>query len=95
MGSFTRVSGRYTDLPAFLKKQKTPILGAFLDGTSTHTFAFPKSGILVIGSESHGISPEVEACVTAKITIPSFGKAESLNAAVAGAVIIDRWKSSL
>ena len=95
MGSFTRVSGHYTDLSAYLKKQKTPVLGAFLDGTSVHTFAFPKSGILVIGSESHGISMEVEKTVTERVTIPRFGGAESLNAAVAGAIILDRFKGSL
>lgn len=93
MGSFTRVNGYYTELPAFLKQQKTPVLGAFLDGTSAHTFSFPKDGILVIGSESHGISSEVARFVTQKITIPSFGGAESLNAAVAGSILLDRWKS--
>ena len=95
MGSFTRVIGHYTELPAFLKEAKQPILGAFLGGSSIHGMKFPKEGILVIGSESHGISREVEKCVTEKITIPAFGGAESLNAAVAGGIILDRWKSSL
>lgn len=94
MGSFTRVSGSYTDLPSFLRAQKIPKLGAFLSGSSVHEFRFPDSGILIIGSESHGISKDVAKCVTEKITIPSFGGAESLNAAVAGAVILDRWKGS-
>jgi TrmH family RNA methyltransferase len=95
MGSFTRVAGHYAELPAFLKQAKLPVLGAFLDGASAHAFAFPENGILVIGSESHGISQGVEKCVTQKITIPSFGGAESLNAGVAGGIILDRWKGSL
>jgi len=95
MGSFTRVSGFYTDLASFLKKQSAPKLGADLRGTSVHAFAFPKNGILVIGSESHGISADVAKQLSGKITIPSFGKAESLNAAVAGAIILDRWKSGI
>ncbi len=96
MGSFTRVECFYTELPAYLRAQKVPVLGAFLDGKSVHSFAFPKSGILVVGSESHGISKEAAKCVTEKVTIPSFGGgAESLNAAVAGAIILDRWKGSL
>lgn len=95
MGSFTRVAGYYTELPAFLKSVKMPIIGTFLGGASAHTFAFPKDGMLVIGSESHGISREVEKSVTDKVTIPSFGGgAESLNAAVACAVMLDRWKGS-
>lgn len=96
MGSFTRVEGFYTDLPSFLRTQKVPKLGAFLEGSSVHTFKFPKTGILIVGSESHGISKEVAKCVTEKITIPSFGgNAESLNAAVAGAIILDRWRGNL
>ncbi|MBP6884526.1 MAG: RNA methyltransferase [Candidatus Pacebacteria bacterium] len=91
MGSFTRVNGYYTELPAFLKQQKAPILGGFMDGKSTHTYKFPTSGILVIGSESHGISKEVAKCITEKITIPKIGGAESLNAGVATAVILDNW----
>ena len=91
MGSFARVNGFYTDLPGFLAKIKTPILGAFLEGESVHTYKFPKTGILVIGSESHGISREVARYITQKITIPRRGQAESLNAGVAGGIIIDRW----
>ena len=96
MGSFARVSGFYTDLPTFLAKQKKeniPIFGTFLSGTSIHKTTFPETGILIIGSESHGISKEVTKSVTAKITIPRYGKAESLNAAVAGAIVLDAWKA--
>lgn len=95
MGSFTRVEGYYTDLPIFLRSQKTAKLGTFLEGKSVHAFEFPKTGILIIGSESNGISKEVAKCVTEKITIPRFGGAESLNAGVAGAVILDRWIGGL
>ncbi len=95
MGSFTRVNGYYGDLAQLLRSVKAPKLGAFLDGKSTHEYAFPKNGILVIGSESHGIQKDVAREITERITIPAFGKAESLNAAIAGAVILDRWAGSL
>lgn len=91
MGSFTRVNCYYADLPKFIKETKLPTIGTFLKGKSAHTFAFPKDGLLVLGSESHGISYDVEKCVNEKITIPSYGKAESLNIAIAGAIILDRW----
>ena len=93
MGSFTRVRCFYADLPNFLAKQKAPKIGTFLKGKSSHTFSYPKNGILILGSESHGISKDVEKCVTEKVTIPSFGNAESLNIAIAGAVMLDRWMS--
>ena len=91
-GSFIRVQIFYTDLKLFLTETKIPVLGAFLDGENIHKLVFPKSGILVMGNESKGISPEIETCITQKITIPSFGQAESLNVAVATAVILDNWK---
>jgi TrmH family RNA methyltransferase len=36
----------------------------------------PKSGILVMGNESNGISRELEKNINQRITIPSFGKAD-------------------
>lgn len=92
MGSFARVSFSYVDLPAFLQSVKVPVIGAFLDGADVHTFSFPKSGILVIGNESHGISSEVSKLISDRITIPSYGGAESLNAGIATAVILDNWR---
>jgi len=43
---------------------------------------------LLIGGEAFGASPEGEAMATQKITIPMKGRAESLNAAVAAAILI-------
>lgn len=94
-GSFIRVDIFYTNLVESLPKIGLPILGAFMNGESVHSFKFPKSGILVMGNESNGISKDVEKMVTQKITIPSFGKAESLNVAIATSVIMDNWKRNL
>lgn len=91
MGSFTRVNVYYTELSEFLLKQKMPVIGGFLEGKSVYDYSFPDSGFLVIGSESHGISKDVKKCIREKVTIPKIGFAESLNAAVSGAIILDRW----
>lgn len=91
-GSFTRVNIFYTDLSDFLSLQKLPILGAFLLGENIHETKFPSGGILVMGNESNGVSYEIEQLITKKITIPAYGKAESLNVAIATAVILDNWK---
>lgn len=89
MGSFVRTGIYYTDLVQFLSKNSLPVLGAFLDGENVHKMNFGTSGILVIGNEANGISKEVEKFVTKRITVPRFGEAESLNAAIATAVICD------
>lgn len=89
MGSFTRTHVWYTNLVDFLKDTKVPVYGTFLNGENAHTFTYGMGGIVVVGNEANGISQEVENYVTHKITIPHYGKAESLNAAIATAVILD------
>ncbi len=92
MGSFIRVNLHYTLLPEWLKTNKLPVWGTFLDGTDVHRAGFGDEGWIVIGNESKGISKEVAAYVTNRITIPRMGKAESLNASVATAVVLDNLR---
>lgn len=89
MGSFTRVQVYYCDLTSYLPSLKLPVYGAFLDGSSIYEASLPEAGILLMGNESQGISKAVEKFVTNKIKIPAFGKAESLNVAIATAVCCD------
>ncbi len=92
MGSFTRVNVAYEDLQVFISKSKLPTIGTFLHGENVHHFNFPKEGLIVIGNESRGISKEVQQTITHKISIPSFGEAESLNAAIATAIVCDNLR---
>lgn len=89
MGSFCRVNVFYTNLPEYLKQQTATVYGTFLKGDDVHTTSFAKSGFIVMGNESNGISAEVEKCITHRITIPRKGGAESLNAAIATAIVLD------
>ena len=43
---------------------------------------------LVLGNEAHGLPTEVEALLDGRVTIPMAGRAESLNVAVAGSVLL-------
>ncbi|WP_341224473.1 RNA methyltransferase [uncultured Arcticibacterium sp.] len=94
MGSFGRVNCFYTNLSEYLTELNLPVYGAYLNGQNIHQLSFPESGVLLMGSESHGISAELKETVSNKITIPAFGKAESLNAGVATAVILDNIRRS-
>lgn len=94
MGSFTRVQIYYTGLPDYLLENRLPVYGAFLEGTNVHEVTFGRGGLILIGSESHGISPGLQGFVTERVTIPRFGRAESLNAGVATAVILDNLRRS-
>lgn len=92
MGSFTRVSMFQTNLKNFLDKQSMPIFGAFTDGENIHEVDFPEGGFIVLGNESKGISPELSGMIKRRISIPRYGRAESLNVATAAAVICDNLK---
>jgi len=51
---------------------------------------------LVVGGEAHGASPEARRRATQTVSIPMPGGAESLNAAVAGGILLfeavrQRW----
>lgn len=92
MGSFTRVEMFYTSLPAYLQNTTFPVYGAVLDGNDVHATVFSSGGYLIIGNESRGISDEVLPYISDRITIPRYGQAESLNAAVATAIICDNLK---
>jgi len=94
MGSFCRMNVFYTSLPDFLSSSVLPIYGTFLDGSNVHDLTFAEGGLIVIGNEANGISHSVEKLITHKITIPSFGKAESLNAGIATAVVLDNLRRS-
>lgn len=92
MGSFLRVQVVYKDLEKFIGETKLPVYGAVMKGQNVHETKFPKGGILLLGNESNGIGRTLEALVKNKITIPRIGEAESLNAAIATAIILDNWR---
>ena len=57
--------------------------------------SLPENGILVMGNEANGVSKEVEAIITEKISIPRFGdlqETESLNVATATAILLSEFR---
>jgi TrmH family RNA methyltransferase len=55
----------------------------------------PSKLVLVMGSESHGVSNEILSMVTQKISIPKFGQTESLNVAMATGIILAEYKKEV
>jgi TrmH family RNA methyltransferase len=94
MGSFARIAAHTADLATVLAEisTATPILGCDLAGDDVHALPPLKNAVVVIGSEGRGLSPAVAARVTRRITIPRMGEAESLNAAIAGAIVCDNLR---
>ncbi|MDF3076535.1 MAG: aviRb [Sphingobacteriaceae bacterium] len=92
MGSLSRIEVYYTDLENFLKDFQGKVYGALLDGESIYETKFATRGLLVLGNEGNGISPEVQKLITHAVTIPAFGKAESLNVAISAAIFCSELK---
>ena len=93
MGSFARVRAHTADLAAVLKEAKSPVLGCDLTGDDVHSIPPLRDAVVVIGSEGRGLSPALRPLVTEFVTIPKFGAAaESLNAAVAAAIVCDNLR---
>ncbi len=93
MGSLARVKIIYaTDLTNLKGLSNLPVYAATLDGENIFEEKLPKNAIILIGNESKGLSESLIRTATKQISIPRFGKAESLNAAVAGAIILSHFR---
>ena len=95
MGSVFHTNVFYMNLPeaiSHLKSENYRVLAAEMKGENA--FSFKPSGkiALVMGSESHGLSPDLRSFIDQSITIPSYGKAESLNVAVATSILLASFK---
>lgn len=98
MGSLFRVNVSYHNLKFYLQNlpKDYPIYGAVVEnGENIYEKQVQKHGIIIIGSESHGISNEILPLINNPITIPNFSinqKAESLNASIATGIIVSEFK---
>ena len=93
MGSIFRMDIRFPpSLPealAQLRSSGYALISSQLDGEPFYARSpVPVPFVLIVGNEGNGISPEVKALATCRFRLPMRGGAESLNAAVAGAVMM-------
>jgi TrmH family RNA methyltransferase len=95
MGSIARVNVSYIDFESFISQTQLPVFGTFMNGTNIYKTDLPQEGIIIMGNEANGISPEIEKLVKNRLTIPRFGtlqKTESLNVATATAIILSEFR---
>ncbi len=97
MGALFRTNVVYADLKKIVEeyhKADVPVFATSLDGTDIYKTTLSSNGLIIIGNESHGVSPELLAMINTKLLIPSFssGVAESLNAAVAAGVVCSEFR---
>ena len=93
MGSVFRMNVVSTDLERYLKEARDrgkAIYGALLEGENLFKKTTWDDGVVVIGSESHGIRTNILPLITHPITIPRAegSVTESLNASMAAGIIL-------
>lgn len=90
MGSIFHLPIITVDLNNYLQeriKNGYRVAAADMYGIADYSYDWQKT-CLVIGNESRGVSKEILSFSTDKISVPMYGKAESLNAAVAAGILI-------
>lgn len=91
MGALARVKVYYTSLTEFLTTvNRSAVYGTFLDGNDIYRTPLSGTGVIVMGNEGNGISPELEPYIGNRLYIPNYPvgqpTSESLNVAVAAAI---------
>jgi RNA methyltransferase, TrmH family len=77
------------------KKAGFKVVSTVLEGgKSLNRFPFPEQSIIVFGNEAHGVSKEIQHLADEKLTIPKFGRAESLNVAISCGIILNSARTT-
>lgn len=102
MGALARVRLHYVDLPqmlAQLHQQGIPLYGTLLEGRNMYdanAIADRHKGVIIMGNEGNGISPQVRQLITHPLFIPSYPAdmptSESLNVGIATAIVLSEFR---
>lgn len=101
MGAIFRKKVIYTDLSEICKRFHSlglPVYGTFLDGKNLYdgVSSERKHGLIVMGSESFGISEQLRGLIENRLLIPPYpadaATSESLNVAIATAIICAEFR---
>lgn len=99
MGAIFRTRFVYASLPEVARcfiQEGMDVYGTFLDGQTLYEENLAGEGLIVMGNESEGISPEMAACVTRRLFIPPYPvgvpTSESLNVATATAITLSEFR---
>jgi TrmH family RNA methyltransferase len=72
------------------KEHHFKIITTVLDsGNVLDQFSFPDRSIIVLGNEARGVSKKIRDLSDELVTIPKYGKAESLNVAISCGIILN------
>jgi TrmH family RNA methyltransferase len=79
-----------TELGDWCRGHGVPLLAAAVGGEPALRSAGPRDAALVLGNEAAGVSDAVLAAADGVVGVPQRGHTDSLNVAMAGAILMDR-----
>ncbi len=79
---------RWTEASRWLEEKGIEVLAADPAGVDVRSLRLGGSWALAVGNEGAGLRAEIVAASTKQVAIPMPGKAESLNAGVAGSILL-------
>ena len=102
MGALARVRVHYINLEEWLqtvKEKGLPVYGTLLEGGNMYeegAITDKSKGVIIMGNEGNGISPEIRKLITHPIRIPSYPAdaetSESLNVGIATAIVLAEFR---
>ena len=100
MGAIYRTKVHYVETSKFFSDLKSldnfNIYGTFLEGNNIYQEDLSKNGLIIMGSESHGISKNLTSFINKKLFIPNYPSneetSESLNISAATAIVCSEFK---
>lgn len=98
MGAIARVRLHYLPLAETLQQTECnyPIYGTLLEGKNIYERDLKNNGLIIMGNEGKGLSPEIRRLVTDSLYIPSYPTdrptSESLNVAIATAIVCAEFR---
>ena len=102
MGALARVRVHYVNLKEWLEevqKAGVPVYGTLLEGGNMYekgAITDKSKGVIIMGNEGNGISPEIRQLITHPIRIPSYpadaDTSESLNVGIATAIVLAEFR---
>lgn len=78
----------WTDVRSWLEGRAVPILVATAAGSDVARVEVGDAWALAVGSEARGVRPDLDARAAQRVAVPMPGGGESLNAGVAGGILL-------
>jgi TrmH family RNA methyltransferase len=93
MGGIFKIPVVKMNLDDFFDNETRRVYTAEMSGENSKEVDFPAKGVLLMGSESHGVSSHYSERFSKQITIENYGDMESLNVATAAAILMSQIRA--